>query len=170
MSLIVEFLEARIAEDEQTALASASPEWEWLEGDLVSATGKWTKCNCYCVWKEPSAVHRGPQRTPGHEHYRVDDTVIESFGDYGYESEVEVSDADAAHIARHDPARVLREVAAKRAIIAEHLGTKGYVYTDDGTPACETCGDSTELWPCRTILALAAIYSDHPDHQTDWTP
>jgi Family of unknown function (DUF6221) len=62
---------------------------------------------------------------------------------------------DANHIARHDPARVLREVAAKRAIVAEH-GRDNF--------GCQSCqGDQR----CP-IPFLAAIWSDHPDYRAEW--
>ena len=85
----------------------------------------------------------------------------------------------AVHIARHDPARVLREAAAKRAILAlhnrthecsvsslEHHPEKGewlYIsteYVDEDGPE----------WPCTTLRHLAAIWSDHPDYRAEWLP
>jgi hypothetical protein len=61
---------------------------------------------------------------------------------------------DARHIARWDPARVLREVEAGRAILAEHRTAAGW---------------SSENWP-RTLRLLAAVWSDHPDYQQKWGP
>ena len=61
-----------------------------------------------------------------------------------------------AHIARHDPARVLHEVAAKRAIIRWHGGLDADY--DYGT------------FPDDIIAALAAVYSDHPDYREEWAP
>jgi hypothetical protein len=69
----------------------------------------------------------------------------------------------ATHIARHDPARVLRDVAAKRAILAKHgpdLPLEG---------ACLTCYRG-EGWPCDTLRLLAAIWDDHPDYRAGWAP
>ena len=56
-----------------------------------------------------------------------------------------ISGYEVDHIARHDPSRVLRECAAKRAIIeaAEH----GYL---------------------SYVAPLAAVYSDHPDYREEW--
>jgi len=48
----------------------------------------------------------------------------------------------ALHVALHDPARVLREVAAKRRILARHVA---------------------DPWPCDDMLDLASPYADHPD-------
>jgi hypothetical protein len=61
--------------------------------------------------------------------------------------------ATTEHIARHDPARVLREVEAKRAILgwADSPALPGY---ERG----------------YVIGALAAVYRDHPDYDPAWTP
>ena len=66
--------------------------------------------------------------------------------------------AEWEHVARHgDPARVLREVEAKRRIIQEHVDQ---VEMDD---------------PCVPIVAgerllrhLGAVYADHPDYDPEW--
>lgn len=68
-----------------------------------------------------------------------------------------VADATSAwyadHIARHDPARVLSECAAKREII-KRLGP-----------------DENGNFPIRNLtiqLLMASAYSDHPDYQQKW--
>jgi len=65
---------------------------------------------------------------------------------------------DIVHIARHDPARVLREVAAKRRLVEaadESSGLRDMV---------------AELYVGGVILrALAAVYGDHPDYRAEWT-
>jgi Family of unknown function (DUF6221) len=80
--------------------------------------------------------------------------------------------AACMHDARHNPARVLREVEAKRAIVAAHP-VRPII---NGT--CKTCSDREGLswssleagdpdfvdWPCFTLRALAAVWSDHPDY------
>ena len=50
----------------------------------------------------------------------------------------------------YDPARVLREVEAKRRIIEW----------------CETEG----RWYMGPVLYLASAYSDHPDYREEWRP
>jgi len=80
-----------------------------------------------------------------------------------------------AFIARHDPARVLREVEAKRLIIAAHNTTvreRMRSHPEYGQDYwCDTCSheNPTGRW-CRTLLLLAAIYSDHPDYRQEWKP
>ncbi|QNS08326.1 DUF6221 family protein [Streptomyces xanthii] len=48
----------------------------------------------------------------------------------------------ALHVALHDPARILREIEAKRRILARH---------------------AREPWPCPNVRDLASPYADHPD-------
>ena len=82
------------------------------------------------------------------------------------------------HIARHDPARVLREVEAGRAILAAHLPGEfdRYGLTEI---LCRTCvtgheaymdDDGADPWPCATVRRLAAVWSDHPDYREEWAP
>jgi len=59
------------------------------------------------------------------------------------------------------PARALREVAAKRAILARH--EPGVTYPDE-------CGLDSEPFPCADLMNLAAVYSGHPDYQSEWKP
>lgn len=74
----------------------------------------------------------------------------------------------ADHIARHDPARALREVAAKRKILWDHTPQ------ERGRRAvCSRCHYGNVLganWPCLTMTSLAGIWSDHPDFRAEWTP
>lgn len=70
----------------------------------------------------------------------------------------------AAHVARHDPARVLREVAAKRAILG--------FYVEASQPTREL--RRSIFRPALTeVLSAAvrvhvAVYSDHPDYRQEW--
>ena len=81
--------------------------------------------------------------------------------------------ADVEHIARHDPARVLREVAAKRAIL------EFYLEPPDGLPAGNAevisgaeDGSGRAPRPLTVIeaivLDLAGVWSDHPDYDPAW--
>jgi len=64
--------------------------------------------------------------------------------------QAETSSAAAFHIAHHDTAHVLADVAAKRRIV------------DD----CAEHGDVSMSG--RTLFALAAAYAQHPDYQQTW--
>ena len=77
----------------------------------------------------------------------------------------------AYYIARHDPARVLREVAAKRqllewcAAVTEHfdwatLNQPGSLLHDPNARATNTA--------TLAMQAMATPYADHPDYQEGW--
>jgi Family of unknown function (DUF6221) len=76
-----------------------------------------------------------------------------------------------------DPARALREVAVKRAILVQHGPADGGRDAD----RCRVCAAITHTGagqtdarrfraPCPTLRFLAAIYSDHPDYDQAWEP
>ena len=69
-----------------------------------------------------------------------------------------VDEADAAHILRHDPARVLREVEAGRKILGQCVHSLSYKRP---VPA----GKRGE-WALASLVAeaLALPYADHPDY------
>lgn len=61
----------------------------------------------------------------------------------------EIRTGDAGHIVRHDPARVLRDVVAHRAIVDRH--TPGVSHPEE----CGRCGDP---FPCDDLRSLAGMY------------
>ena len=147
MSDLVAFLRARLGEDEAGAREAADGDsGQWFMGD------KW---NVYRA--EDEARY---DLEPGPDEHRL---VV--YGNVEPQSE---------HIARHDPARVLREVEAGRAILAEHQPVWDDYVDGDGieraTHECETCRPpgTPDNWPCQTIRALAAVWSDHPDYDPAW--
>ena len=74
-----------------------------------------------------------------------------------------------AHARLHDPARVLREVEAGRAILAKYeLGRRTYDPDRDDwfSPAAAMFGSDME-WLIKTRVA---IYSDHADYRQEWKP
>lgn len=72
--------------------------------------------------------------------------------------------ADADHIARHDPARVLADIEAKRRIIRAHGkwcdGRCEAPYPEGGF-------DAAHYW---SIKSLAAAYAGHPDYREEFRP
>lgn len=121
---IVEFLTARLDEDEQAAqAASERAPWSHNADDYWMITG-------------------------------TDGEVV-------VYDESAPTTAEAVHIARHDPTRVLAEVAAKRAILAEHL---------PGTDRCDEHDAMLRTIPCPTLLALVGPYSEHPHCHPAWAP
>lgn len=94
--------------------------------------------------------------------YDKDKTAIISGGRWGGEAPVFDCNDDAAHILRHDPARVLRQVEAIRLVIADY---------HDAREALNGLNDSQLGWEERarvnalesTLSALAGIYTDTED-------
>lgn len=79
---------------------------------------------------------------------------------------------EVAHIARHDPERVLAEVEAKRRTMECH---ESWVAAN-GETICGRCGREHVdgrpggHFPCQTLRLLALPYAEHPDYRTEWTP
>lgn len=65
---------------------------------------------------------------------------------------------DLTHIARHDPARVLAEIDAKR----QAVDACAYFLHDSE--------DRTDPCAQAVLAALALPYRDHPDYRPDWAP
>jgi Family of unknown function (DUF6221) len=117
---IVDFLEARLAEDELIARTAIEGSAEWRTyydyRDVKDAEG-------HFVVLADSRYPTTPQ---------------------------------AAHIARHGPARVLRECEVKRSIIADFL-RRDALGDVAGRSAVE-----------ETLRAIGSAYSSHPDYGQVW--
>jgi hypothetical protein len=91
---------------------------------------------------------------------------------YGGTVEAMTSSAEEHAETIHQRSRVLREVGAKRRIIAEHE-----VGSDDSGPWNGYCGlcfndrtfNAAEA-PCLTLRLLALPYADHEDYDEEWRP
>lgn len=122
-----EFLLARIAEDEALARAAAGGDesgtvWQWVTTETLSPIPD-NDLEEAQIYQKVSLHGSGNFSVIG-----VAGGVYPSAGEY---------------IARHDPARILAECAAKRAIISDPL-------TGDGI-----------------LHLLAAVYAGHADHRPD---
>lgn len=143
---LTEFLEQRLAEDE-----------------AVARSAGWHGGTDYSEW-EYAAQPWGAMRVQ----------TVSTHGNPGYEDHVgithdseglsdSVDEHAGAHIARHDPARVLAQCAALRRIVEmyEHLGSP------------QTLGDRMAFPSAReavgaTLRALATVHADHPDFDPAW--
>lgn len=147
MDELIAFLQARLDEDEQAArLADTPTRWKAEGGEfgpkvVTGVTdGGWSR-----------------ECTP--EVWRCDDP------EDGCMSDAAVWMAEGRHIARHDPARVLADVAAKRAIIAAaDLSERAKLLPGDNVFGYHAPGLSI------AIRHLAAAYADHPDYREEWKP
>jgi hypothetical protein len=127
MTELVDFLKARLAEDEQAARDAPG-------------LGRW-EVQGYHVYDPSTPKSLGP----------VASNAI------GY----------ARHIARHDPARVLREVERDRGIIdilAEDAGAAS------GEVTQQDFGGELDRWMRATAVLrlLASVYDTHPDYRKEW--
>jgi hypothetical protein len=82
------------------------------------------------------------------------------------------------HIALHSPARVLREVAARRRILERHRPADR---PEEGVWACCGCGEwlnfdgdlepeMADITRCPELRDLAASWADHRDYRPEWAP
>lgn len=140
MADLTDFLLQRIAEDETVARSATQGRW------ASNPKGAFSLGPAY------GAAEGGP-------YFGVWLEVDDDAPDVDVATMVELSD-NAEHIARHDPARVLAECEAKRRIA---LAAEANVC--DTAPAARSRRDLGHAILC----ALAAVYSDHPDHRPEWT-
>jgi hypothetical protein len=123
---------------------------------------------------EDEAVARATRRGP-EWHAHPDANVYDSPGFYVCGS-IFVADAtDAIHVARWDPARVLAECEAKRAIVesAARWGNADCRY-GRCRHQLDDCDGGEEHWLGKegwfVLTELALPYADHEDYQAGWRP
>lgn len=105
-----------------------------------------------------SGSEPGPPKYQDPIVYDAEDNTVADRASWG-----DLDADDMRHMVRFDPARVLREVEAKRQILAQHPpGEDGY------------CGDGLGLdgckwdWPCPTVRLLTLPYADRPGFKEEW--
>jgi hypothetical protein len=76
---------------------------------------------------------------------------------------------ELAHIARHDPARVLREVEGKRALLGQYEAVCAEV-RDPKSADHRTSARSRQFQLEQALPLLALPYSDHADYRQEWAP
>ena len=149
LAVMIAFAEARLNEDEAAARACADSggSLEWIDS-RVMASGDHT------IRTRPGARVVARVRIADTE--ASDGSVIDP-------------DACAAHIPRYDPARVLRDVAAKRARIERY---KRAVEVGGANPSPFVRGqDNGYAEACLdSIRDDVAAWSDHPEYQEGWKP
>lgn len=95
--------------------------------------------------------------------------------------QIGLAPVDDPLIALFTPARVLREVAAKRAMLARHrimrAGESYWFGQAEAATACHGCGTdrneeatTPDINDCPELRDLAAVWSDHPDYRPEWSP
>lgn len=140
MDDLVAFVEARLAEDEAAAEGVTAGPWRYNPDKMWNLPGQHFG---------EEFIAAGPLDRP---------ICVAATGD----ADDPQSMTDAAFIARHDPARVLREVEAKRRLLKEYREAQAYYTANRSAPAGEVQG----LW--TAVQLLAAPFADHADFRTDW--
>ncbi len=133
---IAEFIEARLRDDENGARNAAEQfGLDWVE-----------------IWSGTVALDGNqPSRIPE--------------GRSGWDAHLDTADSGISrHIVDWDPARVLREVDAKRSMLARHRECA------DGEGWCGAGGHDIPraLGGCFELRALAAPHADHPQFDKSW--
>lgn len=158
VSEIVKFLEARLAEDEAVALKAGGSEAEWLyRAEYDNETGN------EVVWANSRSEDNFGGSAKPFVTYRRHVTM-------DHEGCLPaVDEDDGTHIARHDPARVLREVAAKRAVMIAADDATSYDMTVEGDRGVGSRNMIEDPYVGDVILrALASAYSDHSGFDPAW--
>jgi Family of unknown function (DUF6221) len=138
------FLAARLDEDEAVARATSRPAWRewyvepWYDGGF-QADGRTMRADVGGM--------RGGGLFTGQGAL---DTVL------------------ADHIARHDPARVLREVEAKRAILARYEDC--LIRMEDPEYPNAVARDQAREYEDFVLPDLASAWAGHPDYDEAWKP
>ena len=71
----------------------------------------------------------------------------------------------ADHIAEWDPARVLRELDAKRRLLVVHRP-----YAPEPDQSCLGCAGGITFTSCPVVRLLALPYADRPGYREEWRP
>ena len=132
---LVAFLEERLDDDEYRAKAARSESW---------------------------TVEQDPAATPGQ--VPVESRVVTGADDESGIARVNGRDR-ALHIARHDPARVLHEIEAKRGIL--EAVTRVEPDASQGTAVRPNDANAATV---AVLEMLALPYADHGDYRTEWRP
>lgn len=169
---LIAFLHARITEDETWAREASR------KGDRYTPTGEHWRWECEST-DTPAAIDpmldeyvRGVDNSfvglRSIEQYPT--TWGSSIPHLVISEQSELSPAVAEHIARHDPARVLAEVAAKRARINRWEQANRLLPEGESPSVIRN-----ELLSVRRAYALvladdAQVYDQHPDYRLEWRP
>lgn len=149
---IVEFLRARLDEDEAAAKAARGDDGRI--GHSFEVREDWGRWALLCRYGSLDVVDEDGNQV--------------TFDQEGLSDSV-ASPAIGEHIARHDPARVLREVEAKRLIVKQAEEATGLDMQIDGEFRVGGRDEVAEPYCGDVILrALASVYADHEDFQSEW--
>jgi hypothetical protein len=149
-----EFLLARIAEDEEVARTASG-------GTVIGEPYNWRPVDTGDEWAPNVDLRNGDVEVlvalrpglprPANVMSGYWGQVVSLAEGAGANENLSPESDLAAHIARHDPARVLAECEAKRRIVEMHAYQEEHFTPDE-------------------LRALALPYADHPDYREEWRP
>lgn len=140
---MIRFFRARLDEEENIALAAHRHGTTWIAGSKAAddgGSGLWES-------RGLDATDRCDEHDPGLPNH-CDDVLIATFDDFYADFPAQI-----AHAAHWNPAAVLADIAAKRALLD---------YLDDWTR------NEFEAGPVLSHLLLR--YRSHRDYNPDWKP
>ncbi|WP_147341471.1 DUF6221 family protein [Actinomadura logoneensis] len=159
MDELVEFLRARIAKDEQIARAGSGAAWRPSPPGSVSLDASANDRTPH----DGTSRDRAPSAAAGQGGSRTTRSQAPGAERPGFVAQAE-NESYAEHIARHSPARALREAAAKRLILDEYVKAAWLMSTGHGGEAAE----AAQAVRLARLRALASAYADHPAYRHEW--
>ncbi|MEV8124801.1 DUF6221 family protein [Streptomyces sp. NPDC085944] len=168
MDDLVHWLRAQLDDDERIARAASG-------ATVVGEPGAWEAAPLGDEWEVSSgedeellvALRPGLPRPP--------DVMSGLWGAVVSHRQDEADpDADSPthafeHAARHDPARVLREINAKRQLFAIHRSEPNPDWDRPGVDG-RSCTCCITQYPCPTLRLFALPYADRPGYREHWRP
>jgi hypothetical protein len=157
MTDLVAFVRACLDEDERVARAAIRPERidGWANPPLPADSGHWV------VKSEVSEID-DPD-----DWYAIEDEQSREIVVY---NESRPDSDQAAHIARHDPARVLAEVAAKRKLLLAYNSAvidEGLFHRQTDSVAYHQAVARVSAWT-YVVQQLAQPYAGRPGWREEW--
>ncbi|MEU8279545.1 DUF6221 family protein [Microbispora bryophytorum] len=95
--------------------------------------------------------------------------VVDVIVDIGFAEDDVLRPAQAAHIALHDPASVLADIAAKRKIL-DALAPDIEAFSGEVAQADAAERMANWLRAVAVVRLLAEPYASHPDYREEWRP
>lgn len=137
MGELVEWLRGVLADDERAAQTATPGHWGAQPGGQGTLNDEWEVV------------------TDAHEPSELAHYVVY----VGYEGGGATSEQNAAHIARHDPAAVLADIEAKRAVLDATVGEVGRL--GDLGPLANAMAEDV-------VRTLASAYRHRPGWKSSW--
>lgn len=179
MTDLADFLRARLTEDAEAAAsacqAGVAEHWQWvtdrdatLDGGLPADTPIAPEELEATLWEVSQSVSL--RSVEEHEASSMPGTMLPTF----VGPVIEEYGPGVQHIVRWDPARVLREVQAKRQVLSQYEAAKVRELAEFADE--ETDGSGAHVAVRVTgvlrdaVVALTLPYADHADYDEAWKP